>query len=385
MGKLNWAHTRLMAFGALPIEVPMSVPASEWAETVRTVLAEIPTVENIDVSVDPDELPDGALAADDGFVPVQDNLRDEFWPEPIGALIQFDLKIPAHLQVVTPSGKEKVGHEHFRVRTFYGYDGPCTIITLLGHDDANQIQSAWAVSAVYHYLKQAFNEKGNRLRIGRIGPSPFHMETLLRPGDDDQEKFFVIKDEATLGYRMVSIRYQPPAVGEEPDLDAIEDAVALMVKDQLSLFYSLERGSNRLQSLAVSLSSDAGSLMAAHSQGKIVGWAKRVFGTAAIARKLGLDALALSIMASDWVRTSQASVTGALAQTNTIPLFEDALKRIVDEDLSPTIDNAREVVSFVESGRRSEFEVLMVSSATLLGGVAGGVVGWVATTAAGGS
>ena len=152
MGTRNWAHTRLMVFGALPIEVPMSVHASKWAETVRTVLAEIPTVENIDVTVDPDELPQGALAEEEGFVPVSDNLRGEFWPEPIGASIQFDLTIPPHLQVVTPAGKKKVGHDRFRVRTFYGYHGPCTIITLLGHGDPNLIQSAWAVNAVYRCL-----------------------------------------------------------------------------------------------------------------------------------------------------------------------------------------------------------------------------------------
>src|SRR5699024_12158378 len=74
--------------------------------------------------------------------------------------------------------------EEFRVDLEYGYDAPVAIVTCLA-DSASQddSQGSTAVGLVRKFLADKLNNSAALSKLSVVGPSPFHADFLLHPGD----------------------------------------------------------------------------------------------------------------------------------------------------------------------------------------------------------
>lgn len=377
---------RPLGFACMPFEVPLTRSPQEWVNDVRRGLEQMATVSNIRIDVAPEHLPEPPDDGEDDGEPVHDNYRDSFWVEPVFGAIAFDVHIPVRLQKdILADGvviRRRVGAEQFRVSTVYGFEGPCTFIWVLDEVDPSDVDVSGAVILVHRFMSKELERGATGVRMARVGPSPFHMNAVLCAAGEPQEEEIAVVRLAMYGYESVEFRY-------DPDLfDSIEEAAAALegaLSSQLCLYYWLVRMKNQHAKSIGDLAQKTQNLVKFHSQGGVGGWLTRLFRTSGEARKLGLLALGARTTEAEQARGAAAAIKTVLAQSDTVPAFEPYLHELAEVDNEASISNAREVVQFVEAGRRSEFEVLMISAATVLGGVAGGVVGFIATSAAGGT
>lgn len=362
---------RPFAVGCLPLELPLEIVDTEWPKEVRAALARIASVSAIDVDVDLASLQ--GTAAVDG--PLEeplphDNHRDWFWPEPDRAVITFDVHIPKRMHPDLLRG-DVVGAENFRVRTKYGYDGPCTFVSVLGALNPNDVHPSRAVALIHAFINSELLKSGSKLRMGRVGPSPFHMDGLLRPSGPGPEKPLSHRTVARFGYEMMEFHYDSTMFST---VDEAEDALQESVEDQLQLFYKLQRERNQRLSAAMRLSRLSSNLVEKNSASGVRSWFVRVFLTGGDARRLGFSALQSRLAAADDLRRAEESISETLGQTGIVPAFDTHLRKLAGDDYAHAVDNASEVVKFAEASRKGDFEVIVVSASTLLGGVAGGLV-----------
>ncbi|GAA3774764.1 hypothetical protein GCM10022240_28180 [Microbacterium kribbense] len=367
--------------------VPGSRSPKEWLSDVRRGLEQMATVSNIAIQVRPEHLPEraehpGAAEPSADADSEDDNISEGFWVEPEYGSISFEVHIPERLQKDILSdgsiSRRKVGAEHFRVRTEYAFHGPATFVWVLDDVDPSEVNGSDAVLLVYRFTNQELQRGGTGVRMARVGPSPFHMDALLRASTSPQEAALSVARIAMYGYESVEFLYdRERSEGLDEAGASLEDSL----RDQLSLYYWLQRQVNRDSREVGALADSTDQLVRDHSGTGLSGWWTRVLRSSASARRLGLQALNLQTRETERAGFSVAMTKRILAQSDTLPAFEPYLRQLSDENNQALISNARDVVQFVETGRRSDFEVLMISAATVLGGVAGGVVGFIAAAA----
>ena len=363
---------RLIGFGCMPFEIPQTSPARVWVGAVQEALSQIATVSNMAIKIPKDALGDEvAVESDDSIAIPDDNVRPWFWPEPDFTSITFDVRIPHRMQPELGMFST-AGAEHFRVLTVYGFHGPCTFVSVLDGSDPDEVSPSTAVGIVHGFLSRELARQGGPVRMARVGPSPFHMDAELIEGPNDQIKPLIFERLGRAGYERVRFTYHP---GVFDSIDEAEKALQHSLQGQLELFYYMERLTNIQQDDAQKLRRASSALVAKHSLTGPKGWFTRLFATASDARRLGLQVLDYQTRSAQQSDTFERWTRDELAQSKTVPIFEDSIRRISEDDSPSLTANVGEVVRFVEAGRRSEFEVLMLSAATLLGGLAGGLVG----------
>ncbi|WP_146240160.1 hypothetical protein [Curtobacterium sp. MCSS17_008] len=362
---------RQFAVGCLPIEFSTPRPATEWPKVVERELYAISAVSNVSVTGQFDWLspgqPPSALAEE---LSKRDNEREEFWPEPMFGRVAFDVVVPLRLQSDLTWDGTTAEHESFRVVTMYGYEGPCTFISLLNTDgEITTADSTNSVAVVHSFISKELEKNKSGLRMARVGPSPFHIDATLTAMELD--KPFHVEELGRRGYRRLDFRY------DRSTFDSIDDAERALqrsIAGELALFYFLIRVRNRRTDRAHSLLDATNELVAAQQRTGIVAWLKRVFFSASKTRRLGLEVLSAKLLATSEADTAARRIEQEQAQTVSLSAFTSELAEASADDTSPVVENAEQVVAFSEKFRSAEFEVSVVATSTILGAVAGAIV-----------
>ena len=208
---------------------------------------------------------------------------------------------------------------------------------------------------------------GARLLVRNTGPSPFHANFVIEPLDGMGSDLGYEWDSQKLGYADVRLLYDPDIHG----LDEFYRQTLLQIVEPFSDFYHFVRMRNRRMLAEEKVASKSDKLIAIHQSKGLKAWLTKTFRSGGLARELILDAIA----AKQADVESRSEVSKALLKSYAEVQIPELVEMCEDVNVGfvERIEMAEQVARTLEGGRVSQYEVLMVSLSTILGGVAGTV------------
>lgn len=340
---------------------PVSLEA--WGEGVRKGLEDLPQLDDVQIHLPCMQTsrrgssPEAAGDAD---------RRDYMVPHPVGAVVDFRLRIPTRIQheeAPMTRGGWRVPGEQFRVTTRYDLAGPVTFVSCLD-PNLDPLVGSTAMIVVWKHLTKHL-EKATSLQFSVIGPSPMHVRTVLQPRQQEtgiawDQPFQTASQEAATFY------FSPAAFADPRDA---ENELYETISRELSTYYLLVRARNRRLFRASAIGSKTANLIEAHRAPGFRGMARRLFRTGAQARSLGLEVLDAEFRAAQDEYISNERIS--LLYGGGDGPFANFVREVSAESFTAYTENARSVVELLESSRTKEFEVAVVGASTLLGATAG--------------
>jgi hypothetical protein len=177
------------AFETVATTEPRVVKFEEWRAGVEAALANIPSVEQVEVTFDSNE-----VVADWWLVAATPDPDEAPWtqgfePDLRGARVTFEVSIPHRLHSELLGGDSPHSGERFRVETVYEFHGPCTFVTCLD----SQGSGSEAVRLLWNFLRREIPRASADITFTLVGPSPMHADFTLAPvdaeGDDSPPSF----------------------------------------------------------------------------------------------------------------------------------------------------------------------------------------------------
>lgn len=338
------------------------VTVDKWREELERALLAMANVSDVDVSLEDFEGAKDASWSASSF-DIQTEVQD-FEPMPMGAHVTFEIVVAKRLHPELLDG-ETLDAERFRVFTTYGYFGPCTFVTCLDGD----ADGALAVRLLWRFFTRELSKHTSSIVFENLGPSPFHASCSVRLVDGDSSGWERLP---RVGYD--SFRF---SVGSDECDGDLAEAVAVtqaQLSQELSLFYGLVRDRNYALHASYALTSKTEELVASHQRTGLRAAASRVFKSGAKARSLGLEALDLDLFVRNASRSDEDARKNVYSDSRTIGALRSHVEEMLKEIQTIRFDNAMDVVHFVEGGRSKEMEISVIAGATVLGGLAGGLV-----------
>ncbi|WP_448610867.1 hypothetical protein [Geodermatophilus sp. URMC 60] len=341
-----------------------------WRSKVEEALGRISSVEKVEVTFD------AALLRSDRWTlkpAVTDGppVMQRFQPNIPDAEVTFEVAIPRRLHPELLDG-ETHASERFRVETIYDYHGPCTFVTCLDGDGDRD--GSLAVRLLWRFLRQQIPRVSDDIVFTLLGPSPFHASFQLEPGDTKGQpvSWEVVRH---VGYSDIRVHF---SAEQFSDAHRAFTYVQFRLARELSLFYYLVRMQNWGREYSRHLTARTSALVSDHNA---TGWRAsmhRVFGSAAEARSLGLDALGAKLLFAHNEEYALDSVTRVYAQSDAVGCLRKWVDEVSPTTASPELETTLEVVRFAEAGRSKELEIAILSASTLLGGIAGAAAAMIA-------
>lgn len=316
------------------------VTASVWTEAVKASLLDMANVTELVVSED-------------------------------GQEFSFVISIPRHLHRNVSASR--LVSERYRVRTMSGYYSQFTFVAAL--DPSEPSDGSLGVRLVREQLAKQLADDP-RIALHFVGPSPFHADFMLFPQNEysdldniDVSQPFYGRVIADQGYDTAVFVYDPKVFSS--DMEAL-DALQFDLASELSLFYAEVESRNERLSRGAEIREATEELIALHSTRGFLGPFKRLFLSGEKAR-----ALALAVMEAEFsIAAGRDSYNEAIEAIygHSAGYFRKYTDRYGREDFAFFVDNGSKVVKLLEGGRTKELEMAVISGATLLGGLSGGIV-----------
>ncbi|MET3945798.1 hypothetical protein ABIB49_000473 [Arthrobacter sp. UYCu512] len=338
--------------------------ANDWARDVTDTLSTLPNVSAIDVPGLGDTYMWRA-GAPGGDLAIEGYAHPHFH----SATVRFDITIPRrHHDLVLPG---MVASENYRVVIHYGPESPVAYVVPLDAVSGRGAAST-GVMLVRKHLAQHISDT-SKVKFSSVGPSPFHAEFYLAAGGRLNE-IFECDVVPTRGNDDIVFRYDESSFG-----DLVEAQTALMqeVGPELSLYYQLVRSRNARSRAAAEVARQAQTLVSLHTERGFKGRWRRLFQSGAQARQLSLAVMDAELGAAWDSEHSEKAIQSCYKSAD--GYLRSYIDAVAINSLSPLVVNARNVVHQLESGRTKELEITLVTTATLAGAVAGGLISAVVT------
>lgn len=287
-----------------------------------------------------------------------------------GTGVQFTVTIPQrlHCEFRPFADYRPLDAERFEVTILYGRRGPVSFVRALEYGQRTQATSqALYIALVREFLMRELERVGARLLVRNTGPSPFHANFVIEPLDGMGSDLGYEWDSQKLGYADVRLLYDPDIHG----LDEFYRQTLLQIVEPFSDFYHFVRMRNRRMLAEEKVASKSDKLIAIHQSKGLKAWLTKTFRSGGLARELILDAIA----AKQADVESRSEVSKALLKSYAEVQIPELVEMCEDVNVGfvERIEMAEQVARTLEGGRVSQYEVLMVSLSTILGGVAGTV------------
>lgn len=336
----------------------------DWANDVTDALSSLANVSAIDVSGSPYFLKATEPEGDFG-------IQGYAHPHPVAATVRFDITIPRrhHPKELMPAGM--TASENYRVVINYEYESPVAFVFPLDqrrdHGSASK-----GVMLVRKHLEEHVSDT-SKVKFSSVGPSPFHAEFYLSGASKLDE---VLECEITKarGYDDITFRYDESSF---KDVAEAQEALLRELGQELSLFYFLLRMRNGRRRLAMEIAQEAQALVALHTEKGIKGRWRRLFQSGGQARHLALAVLDAELDAAWDAQGAESAVQSTYKGSD--GFLRTYVDPLATDSLSPMIVNARNVVHQLESGRTKELEITLVTTATVGGALAGGLISAIVT------
>lgn len=348
-----------------------------WKWLVKQELNSLSTIESVSLEVDDDAIFVSRGPSQRKDVPAGEDGAQVL--QPWSGRLSFTVSISRRIQhELTESGYgTRLRAEKFRVDTFYQYFGPVTFVTCIDSSPEDEHFPSDAVKLVREFLRSELQKKSDKkLSLAVTGPSPFHADFGL--SDDSSEAHA----DAVALLDFDALRLQLPGYDEviftltdETSLaiESAHDELIYYLADEFSLFYFLTRSKVDRMYQALACMAQAQELINHYQKLGLKARLGRVFKSGADARDLLLGVISAEASATAQVQGNRTDVQDL--EGRGFPLLFDKESRDAAEASFPAeLKAAREIATSLEGSRRKSFEVAMMSTATLLGGVAGAIV-----------
>lgn len=228
--------------------VPYRFSASDYVSDVKMALSSLSSLSELDVTFF-EELCEPFDVSD-----ATPNLLEDgdYFPGVMGLTITFTLFIPFRVQsdlFPNESVEMQTTTETFRVSVRDSFHGPSSFVECVGATD--QCSPSDSVRLLRVYLEREFEKLATPVSFEYLGPSPFHANFFLRPGEATLDQSFVLEETKRRGYNDLVFKYTE-SQSPEKALDDILDELS----DELSLFYEIQRRSVRLMRAGDNLTAD---------------------------------------------------------------------------------------------------------------------------------
>lgn len=360
--------------GCLPV-FPAGIPDAElkptsrtwWAEQIQDSLGSLPSVTNLIVDISQIGL---RIPRRNDILLTSGEYDVDHSPSPSDpSVVKFNIVIPRRMQEeVHPWGRESYDCENFEVMTEYGRYGPVTFVRPL-EGSMEQGRVAFLVAMVREFLKQEFSRTGAALAVKATGPSPFWAHFMIRPrasAEDDSED--VVWISRTRAYDLVCFRYDS---NSESAAEAY-DRVRSYLLEQLSLYYFLTRSRDRRRERAQIVRELTHDLIQVHDASGVRAWLRRIFKSSGLAKELLLAVIMSKQVGTEELRKADEILITELEAEPLPEIRKKLAERATVSNLSE-LETAHEIATILESRRKIDYEVIMLSTATALGGAAGAI------------
>jgi len=350
---------------------PFKFLGSEYLEKLKTALASIPSINNIDIGGE--GISKWAFDVAKNIPSIRDSTN--YFPARLFITISFEVFIPFRIQEEILRKESRTLTERFHVKCDYGHSSPIAIISLL--NPSGKPRPGDGVIVVRKFLEKEINKPSqDYINFEILGPSPFHANFYLEPaegnvGEGEEEWRYRVDDRRKIrGYDEIRFFYNK---------SHFENAKKAMgeiywdISDEIALFYSVVNQQDIRVHEWVETNKVLEKLITVQNMTGARGLVGRFFGCG------GLISKALTDLAVFLARGLQ------LTEGNN-KKFEDvyryrkqpAIQSFVEKEIKhPYYFPAREysdLVSFYERRRSKTLEILIVLVSTVLGGSIGALL-----------
>ena len=217
---------------------PYRFSVSDYIADVKKALSSLSSLSELDVSFF-EELCEPFDVADETPTLSEDG---DYFPGVLGLAITFTLFIPFRVQselFPNESVEMQTTTETFRVSVRESFHGPSCFVECVGATD--KCSPSDSVRLLRVYLEREFEKLATPVSFEYIGPSPFHADFFLRPGEASLDHPFVLEETKRRGYNDLVFKYSQDRSSDDA-LDDLFDELSV----ELSLFYEIQRRAVRL-------------------------------------------------------------------------------------------------------------------------------------------
>lgn len=347
---------------------------SWWKDRIQTELGKITSITDLEVDIvgNVGMMPNGADILSD-FIDSYD-IDYDFGPGE-GSFIGFTITIPKRIQAeIYPPGFGLTG-ERFQFITVYASSGPVTFIR--GIDSADPSPSKYVV-LIREFLIAELEKLDSTLSVKAVGPSPFWGNFTLSPSTEISSDFAANWKTNQRGYDDIEIFYNADSIDNGQEYGK---AVSLLSAN-FSEYYFQVRASHRRYLRSGIVSGLTDQLVETHRKSGVRGWFTKTFRSGKMARELLLATITAKQL--DVEGRSQANAHLAESRNDPtgkrvdLPELDAKCQEEADESYVDQLSMAQEIAGILESGRISQYEVLVVSASTVLGAAAGAIAALIA-------
>jgi len=345
----------------------------DWARDVEQALRSIPSLDNIVVTgfrTVRGDSPSTWRNFGDGSKHFSDekglHRGGDLRPHPVGGRIQFDVRIPLHVQENVFSWGTALQGTKFEVDIRYGQGMPVAFVRAADVET----HPSMAVAVVREFLRSEFDARlaANPITFTIMGPSPMWNDCFLRWTQDQQERFVEVQVEKTPGYGQVTFLVKRSSQGRtlEDAYDRLKDGL----EEELNLYYEMVSRNAVLHVRRSHVEYELGELVANHQSSGLGAWLWRRFKGERNTNNLLLEILALDSehkralgnVRGEWEEIRNRSLAHA---------FDAAFEREFEKPDFDHTENAKSVALLLSERLSRETQVLVVIVSSLLGGVIG--------------
>lgn len=353
-------------------KLPFNFKGDNYLKELENCLTKISNLNNLNIESD-DDFKDWTLTIDEDLPYLSKS--GDFFPSPYILDIQFELYIPFRIQAEITDTKEKylgTNSENFRVSIHYNYHFPVTIVEVI--NPSKETDPSTAVQIIREFLKKEINTKNEKyIKFESLGPSPFHIDCFIKPNDSDKDpdNWLIESEETTQkGYDSIIFNYNTSVFKDADEaLDYLRDSIIeefSFVYKYISIRVEKMYQWSEIQTLVERL-------VTIQKTNGIIGIWQKIYTRSSLIGNVYTELAEFE--------SKSISVAGLRQKEyNEIYRVKDELffQNFIDNELNEHINypskQMAELVSFFESRRVKNIELIIAIFASLIGGAIGAML-----------
>ncbi|MCK4592105.1 hypothetical protein KAT63_01535 [Candidatus Parcubacteria bacterium] len=348
---------------------PFQFKGSEYIEELKNDLSKIPSLNNLKIKTDrifksyseeiTEALPN--LESDEGC-----------FPHALSFILEFELFIPFRIQKEIVEERKLINtfSENFKVKILHGYYLPVAIIEI--KNPTRMPDPSMAVRIVREFLEKELKNNAEYIRFECIGPSPFHLDCSLKPQKSKLEDTWIFNPikKSRIGYDELIINYNENILKNS---DEALKYLILPLMIEFSFFYMCIQTRNSKMRLWELIQDDLEKLILIQKSSGIKGFFKKLLKRSALIESLITDVTMFEAENIYDKIAIQNSYNQIYSSENEI-LFKTFIDRELDEkNVYPTTQTVN-LITFFESKRIKNLELIIAIFAAMLGGAIGALL-----------
>ena len=350
---------------------PFQFKGSEYIEELKKYLSKIPNLNNLKIETD-NEFKSYCEEIVD-VLPNLENDRDYF-PCPEFFDLEFELYIPFRIQEEIINTKKKfldTHSENFKITILHTFHSPVAIVEI--KNPTKTPDPSIAVRLVREFIKKETNEKSEYIRFEFIGPSPFHIDCYLNSQKQNINKNWLFNQKEILSsmeYNKIFIDYNEDNFKNS---DEALDYLKFSIMSEFGYYYScIQIRNSKIRSWEL-IQENLENLTQIQKTSGIKGIYKKLFKRSFLIEHLVVDITTLE---------GQDIIDNGIRQNEYQQIYlskdEVFFKTFIDRELKeknnyPT-KQATDLISFIESRRVKNLELVTILIAAILGGMIGSLI-----------